>query len=43
MLDSCLEPCKFQAPKISRFTNPIFNDIDLIEPIGSDIINSRLA
>jgi hypothetical protein len=35
MQDYCLEPTKNQAPKISRFTNPIFNDIDLMLTIGT--------
>jgi hypothetical protein len=32
--ENCLEASQFQPLKISRFTNPIFNDIGLIVPIN---------
>lgn len=33
--DVCFEAYKFQAPQNTRFTNPIFNDINLILPVGT--------
>jgi len=33
--DYCLSSCKKQTPKNTRFTNPIFNDNNLIVPIGT--------
>jgi hypothetical protein len=35
MLDYYLTPCKKQTPKKYKIYKPIFNDIDLIVPVGT--------
>jgi len=37
---SCLEPTKNQAPKYLRLPNVIFNDINLMMPIGTGKLSS---
>ena len=40
---TCLEATKNQTPKNSRFTNPIFNDIDLTLPVDTGKTSSLFA